>query len=73
MYTRMFLYIAIAVFTTVISETTKSDLPVFWAVSLAASLQGLIAWRAFIDETPAYNKKNQELSALSHSENQKVE
>ena len=69
MYVRMFLYIAIAVFTAIISETTKSELPMIWSVSLAATLQGLIAWRAFIDETPALKRqKDQELSMLNKQE-----
>lgn len=54
--TRWFIYVAIAVITCIVGETTTSILPVFWAVFLKATLQGLIAWRAFIDGTAAWNK-----------------
>lgn len=53
MYQRMFLYIIIAVLTCIISETSNSIMPIYYAVGLKATLQGLIAWRAYIDQTPA--------------------
>jgi hypothetical protein len=54
--TRWFIYVAIAVITCIVGETTTSVLPVAWAIALKATLQGLIAWRAFIDGTAAWNK-----------------
>lgn len=69
---RLFLYVTIAVMTAVISETSLSMLPTAIAIGLKATLQGLIAWRAYIDETPATARKRKEeiekLSAQSHLE-----
>ena len=67
---RLFLYVAIAVFTAMATETSTSQLPIFWAVFIKATLQGLIAWRAFIDETPAMvrikkEKEDKEVSSMS--------
>ncbi len=53
MYERMLLYVLIAVLTCVATETSQSVLPFWWAVGIKASLQGFIALRAYIDQTPA--------------------
>jgi hypothetical protein len=58
MYQRLFLYVSIAVLTSILSETSKSIFPLYCAVGLKATLQALIAWRAYIDQTPAQNLKN---------------
>lgn len=57
---RLFLYISIAVATCIVSETSASILPVYFAVALKATLQGMIAWRAYIDETPANARREKE-------------
>lgn len=62
MYQRLFLYMTVAVLTTVISETSQSILPIAYAITLKASLQALIAWRAYIDQTPANCKSVNSLS-----------
>jgi hypothetical protein len=53
MYQRLFLYVSIAVLTCIASETSQSILPIYYAIGLKATLQALIAWRAYIDQTPA--------------------
>jgi disulfide bond formation protein DsbB len=55
MYQRLALYVLIAVLTSIAAETSKSVLPMQYAVALKATLQALIAWRAYIDQTPAQN------------------
>lgn len=37
------------------SETSQSILPIYYSIGINAFLQGLIAWRAYIDQTPAQN------------------
>lgn len=58
MYQRLFLYVIIAILTTVVTETSQSILPIYYAISLKAALQALIAWRAYIDQTPAHQHDN---------------
>lgn len=65
MYQRLFLYVIIAILTCVISETSQSILPINYSIALKASLQGLIAWRAYIDQTPA-KCKEKEISSLNY-------
>ena len=55
---RWFIYIAIAVLTTIVAETGVSEMPKVWAVTVKAVLNGLIAWRAFLDESMAWAKIN---------------
>jgi disulfide bond formation protein DsbB len=57
MYQRLFLYMTIAVLTAIASETSQSILPIGYAIALKATLQALIAWRAYIDLTPANCKE----------------
>jgi len=52
------IYVSIAVLTTVIAETGTSSLPAVWAIGIKATLQGIIAWRAFLDESMAWAKIN---------------
>lgn len=55
---RWFIYIAIAVLTTIVAETGTSTLPGYWSLAIKATLQGVIAWRAFLDESMAWSKIN---------------
>lgn len=55
MYQRLFLYVSIAVLMCIASETSQSILPIYYSIGINAFLQGLIAWRAYIDQTPAQN------------------
>jgi hypothetical protein len=52
------IYVSIAVLTTVIAETGTSSLPAVWSIGIKATLQGIIAWRAFLDESMAWAKIN---------------
>lgn len=52
------IYVSIAVLTTIIAETGTSTLPAVWSIGIKATLQGIIAWRAFLDESMAWSKIN---------------
>lgn len=62
MYQRLFLYVLIAVLTCIASETSQSILPIYYAIGLKATLQALITWRAYIDQTPAQYGSRQLIS-----------
>jgi len=73
MWLRWFLYVSVAVSTSILAETSMSSLPVVWSVSLKAGLQGLIAWRAFLDETPAWTRIKKEKAATAETNVMKID
>ena len=57
---RWAIYVSIAVLTTIIAETGTSQSPAVWSIGIKATLQGIIAWRAFLDESMAWAKINKD-------------
>jgi len=53
--TKWFIYVSIAVLSAILGDTATSSLPGYWAIGLNATLQGVIAWRAFLDESMAWH------------------
>lgn len=55
---RLFLYVSISMMTTLISQSPEENV-INWNAKVASMmiLNGLIAWRAFIDESPVKLKE----------------